>query len=333
VTKKVSPTAKKAKTAPKAIVPIAAVPVASKAAAPALPHKPSDKLPASSDPLQRYFTEVSRYPILSAEEEAIVSRHYQEHQDTESAQKLVLSNLRLVVKIAMEYRNAFHNLLDLIQEGNMGLMRAVQKFDPEKGVRFVSYAAWWVRAYILKYILDNFRLVKIGTTQAQKKLFFNLMKEKERMEREGFIPSAKLLSERMDVKEREVEEMQIRMGSRDMELDAPKAGFDGGALNLDFLSDANSESPEQTAEDDELRGILLNNLEQFTGGLQDKERKIFHERLFAEIPKTLQEIADAYGITRERIRQIENKVIHKMQDFFKAKGMAVDVAGTLHRDH
>ena len=169
--------------------------------------------------------EVSQYPILTPEEEREVAIHFKEHGDKESAQKLVLSNLRLVVKIAMEYRSAYYNTLDLIQEGNLGLMRAVQKYDVERGVRFTSYSAWWVRAFILKFILDNFKLVKIGTTQAQKKLFYNLMKEKDKIEKMGITPTAKMISENLDVKEAEVVEMQKRLGSRDMELDAPRKGL------------------------------------------------------------------------------------------------------------
>jgi RNA polymerase sigma-32 factor len=288
-----------------------------------LPVPAKSDLPAKQDPLQRYMMEVGRYPILSAEEEAIVARHYKEHQDKGSAQKLVLSNLRLVVKIAMEYRSAFQNVLDLIQEGNVGLMRAVEKYDVEKNVRFSSYAAWWVRAYILKFVLDNFRLVKIGTTQAQKKLFFNLMREKENMEKLGFKPTPKLLSEKLNVKEAEVNEMEVRMGSREMELDAPKAHFDG-ASNMDFLSGSDG-SVEDKIEQNELQNMLLQHLEEFTVTLKDKEKQIFSERLFAEVPKTLQEIADEYKISRERIRQIENRVVVKMRDFFKAKGMSVDI--------
>lgn len=278
---------------------------------------------ALRDPLQKYMEEVNRYPILSPEEEAATARHYQEHQDKESAQKLVLSNLRLVVKLAIEYRNAYLNTLDLIQEGNMGLMRAVQKYDLGKGVRFTSYAAWWVRAFILKYILDNFRLVKVGTTQAQKKLFFNLMKEKERIERLGFVPTAKLLSERMAVKESDVREMELRMGSRELELDAPKPHFEG-ALNMDFVADG-QEAADQKTEQAQLKDILLKHLEEFTTQLSVKEKQIFSQRLFTEVPKTLQDIADAYGITRERIRQIENRLVGKMQKFFAEKGLKVDI--------
>lgn len=275
------------------------------------------------DSLQRYMQEVGRYPMLTSEEEERFARHYQKFQDKESAQSLVLANLRLVVRIAMEYRSAFNNMLDLIQEGNIGLMRAVEKYDVEKNVRFSSYAAWWVRAYILKFIIDNYRLVKVGTTQAQKKLFFNLIKEKEKIEKLGFTPTPKLLSERLNVKEDEVREMEVRMGSREVELDAPRANYDG-VKNLDFLP-AGSESIQESLEQSELQDILLKNIEEFTSALKTKEKQIFTERLFAEVPRTLQEIADEYDITRERIRQIENRVVDKMRSFFKDKGLDIDV--------
>lgn len=284
-----------------------------------------------SDPFYKYMEEVSRYPILSLDEEREAAEHYREHGDKESAQKLVLSNLRLVVKIAMEYRSAYYNLLDLIQEGNMGLMRAVQKYDLERGVRFTSYAAWWVRAFILKYILDNFRLVKVGTTQAQKKLFFNLMKEKEKIESMGIIATPKLISEKLNVKEREVIEMQKRMGAKEMELDAPRKGFEG-AMNMDFLESNDSEGADEKVEKNELKEILLNNLGEFTKSLNEKEQRIFSERLFSEVPKTLQEIADEYGITRERIRQIEARLIKNMKKFFTEKGMDIDVDAPIKKD-
>lgn len=290
-------------------------------------HKPSDLIP--TDPLKRYMVEVSRYPILTPEEEHEIAEHYQKNQDKESAQKLVLANLRLVVKIAMEYRSAYYNALDLIQEGNMGLMRAVQKYDAGRGVRFTSYAAWWVRAFILKFILDNFRLVKVGTTQAQKKLFFNLMKEKERIEKLGFTASSHMLSEQLDVKEKDVIEMEGRMGAREMELDAPRKGFEG-ALNMDFLATDDDRQDAQT-EHNQLQEILMQNLDEFVKSLSEKEQRIFSFRLFTEVPKTLQEIATQYGITRERVRQIEEKMIKKMRVFFAKKGLQVDV-GTSHPD-
>ncbi|OVE80985.1 hypothetical protein BVY03_04825 [bacterium K02(2017)] len=300
----------------------AMVPVPKGANLPAVT-KTSELIP--TDPLNRYMIEVSQYPILTAEEEKEVAEHYREHEDKESAQKLVLSNLRLVVKIAIEYRSSFYNVLDLIQEGNLGLMRAVQKFDLDRGVRFTSYAAWWVRAYILKYILDNFRLVKVGTTQAQKKLFFNLVKEKEKIEKMGIIPTAKIISENLDVKEREVVEMQKRLGSREVELDAPRKNFEG-ALNMDFIADKDEQiDAADQAETNQLKGILLKHLDEFTGSLNEKEQTIFAQRLFSELPKTLQEIANQYGITRERIRQIEARVIKKMRGFFGEKGLSVEM--------
>ena len=274
------------------------------------------------------MTEVSRYPLLSPEEESRLARHYKEYGDKKSAQLLVLSNLRLVVKITMEYRSAYSNLMDLIQEGNLGLMRAVEKFDVSKNVRFSSYAVWWVRAYVLKFILDNFRLVKVGTTQAQKKLFFNLMREKERMEQLGFKPTTKLLASRLGVKETDVNQMEVRMGGREMELDAPKTSHDSTARNIDFISSKEDVRVDDVLEKNELKDILLKNLDEFVKELGEKERHIFFDRLFAEIPKTLQDIADEYKITRERIRQIEERTIKKMQKFFKKKGMDVDVHST-----
>jgi RNA polymerase sigma-32 factor len=293
--------------------------------------KSSSKLPAVTrskspdllDPVKQYMQEISRYPLLTPEEEEQLARKYIDDGDTTSGQRLVIGNLRLVVKIAMEYTKAFHNILDLIQEGNVGLMRAVEKFDPDRKVRFSSYAAWWIRAFILKYLIDNFRLVKIGTTQAQKKLFFNLMKEKEKIESLGIKATPKLLAEKLDVKEREVKEMEIRMGSREVELDAPKAGFDKGH-RLDDLSQT-TESAADHVEQSELKNVLLNNLDEFTNTLNEKEKNVFTNRLFSEVPLTLQDIANDYGISRERIRQIENKVVKKMRAFFKDKGLNVDV--------
>lgn len=277
------------------------------------------------DPLQQYMSEVARYPLLSPEEEGRIARHYKEYKDKQSAQALVLANLRLVVKIAMEYRSAYVGLLDLIQEGNVGLMRAVEKYDVDKKVRFSSYASWWIRAYILKFIIDNFRLVKIGTTQAQKKLFFNLMKEKEKMEKLGFRPTPALLAERLDVKEQEIKHMEIRMRAREMELDAPRSKDNAeSARHIDFLE---SQDPdvEEALEKSELQDMLLKHLEEFTSQLKFKEKKIFYDRLFSEVPKTLQEIANDYGISRERIRQIEARLVEKMRKFFKEKGMDMDI--------
>ncbi len=298
------------------------VPVIVKESKALVPLSP-DRHPATLDPLTRYLNEIGKFPILSREEEEEVVKHYTEFQDKESAQKLIVSNLRLVVKIAMEYKRAFQNILDLIQEGNMGLMRAVGKYDPTKGTRFSYYASWWIRAFILKYIVDNFKLVKIGTTQAQKKLFYNLSRERQRLESQGFAAGTQILSERLDVKEKEVIEMQQRMGT-DMSLDAPNPYMDG-QINMDFFS-SEGPSSEDKVEQSELKKRLFENLNEFVGTLGDKEKNIFQKRLYSEVPKTLQEIADEYGITRERIRQLEERVVKKLKTFFQGKGFEVDAA-------
>src|SRR5881409_320101 len=186
------------------------------------------------DPLQRYLTEIRRYPLLTREEEHRLAVEYKEFGNIEAAYKLVTSNLRLVVMIAREYQRALRNLFDLIQEGNIGLMEAVKKFDPYRGIRFPSYAVWWIRAYIIRYLMNNFRMVKVGTTQAQRRLFFNLQKEKQRLEAEGFEVSPKLIARRLDVKPSEVVEMEQRMSGRDLSVDSP-IGTDEEGTMLDLL--------------------------------------------------------------------------------------------------
>src|SRR4029079_3583242 len=194
------------------------------------------------DNLARYLAEIRRIPILSREEEHALGVDWKEKGDRQAAWRLVTSNLRLVVMVARDYQRAVHNLLDLVQEGNVGLLEAVKQFDPYRGVRFPSYAVWWIRAYIIRYIMNNWRMVKVGTTQAQRKLFFNLQKERDRLEREGFSPTPKLIAQGLGVKEREGVEMQQRLSGRDVSVDAPVDG-DGDATMLDFLA-----SPAQTAD-------------------------------------------------------------------------------------
>lgn len=185
--------------------------------------------------LQRYLAEVRRYPYLTKEEELALFREYQTKDSRDAAVKLILANLRVSVAIASEYLHTGADHMDLIQEGNVGLMQAIKKFDPAKNVRFHAYAAWWVRAYILRYLLNTYRLVKVGTTQDQRKLFYNLRKEKARLEREGFSPDAKLLADRLNVSERDVVEMDQRMGSWEVSLDQPLAPDNDGGTLLDIL--------------------------------------------------------------------------------------------------
>ena len=265
------------------------------------------------DPLQRYLAEIRRFSILSREEEHKLAVEYKEYGNLEAAYKLVTSNLRLVVMIAREYQKSFKNLLDLVQEGNMGLMEAVKNFDPYRGVRFPSYAVWWIRAYMIRYIMNDWRMVKIGTTQAQRKLFFNLQKEKDRIEAEGLAPGPKLLAQRLNVKEDEVIEMEQRLASRDLSVDVP-IGDDDEATLLHFLPD-NKQSPEEEYAESQQKQLLQEKMEQFGKNLKDKELVIYRERLLNEAPLTLREIGDKYGISRERVRQIEERVKKKLKNF------------------
>ena len=265
------------------------------------------------DPLQRYLAEIRRFPVLSRDEEHKLAVDFKEFGNLEAAYKLVMGNLRLVVMIAREYQKAFKNLLDLVQEGNMGLMEAVKNFDPYRGVRFPSYAVWWIRAYIIRYIMSDWRMVKIGTTQAQRKLFFNLQKEKEKLEAEGITPGPKLLAQRLNVKENEVIEMEQRLGSRDLSVDVPIGEGDEATL-LNFLADE-KQSPEDQFAETQYRELLREKMAQFAKGLKDKELVIYRERLLNEDPLTLREIGEKYGISRERVRQIEERVKKKLKTY------------------
>ncbi|MDR3607286.1 MAG: RNA polymerase factor sigma-32 [Oligoflexia bacterium] len=271
------------------------------------------------DPLRRYMEEVRRYPLLDPHEEFELAMKLHRDGDLDAAKRLVQANLRLVVKIAFEYRNIYSNMLDLIQEGNVGLMKAVSKFDPAKGARVGYYASWWIRSYILKYLLDNFRLVKIGTTQAQKKLFYHLMREKERLEAQGLLAGPKLLAEKLHVRERDVVEMEQRLSGHGAELsiDTPiDSKGESAATHGDFMSDEHEGADDRLAQSELLR-LLERRLPEFEKTLGDKERSLLKDRLLAEEPKTLQEVADLYGLTRERARQIEAKVIQKLREFLK----------------
>jgi RNA polymerase sigma-32 factor len=280
-----------------------------------------------SDPLRRYLDEVRRHPLLDPEEEIRLVAKMHKDGDIDAAKRLVQANLRLVVKIALEYRSMYNNLLDLIQEGNIGLMKAVSKFDPTKGARLGYYSSWWIRSYILKYLLDNFRLVKVGTTQAQKKLFYHLMREKERLEAQGLLAGPKLLAEKLNVREKDVIEMEQRLSGRgaEMSLDAPVGSHSGDSeggttSHRDFLADDHEGADDALARNQMLE-VLRDRLPAFRKLLNDKELKLLQDRLLAEEPKTLQEVADLYGLTRERARQIEAKVVAKLREFL---GSAID---------
>lgn len=279
------------------------------------------------DPLAKYLQEVSRYPMLTDEEEKRLAKLYHEKHDIEAARTLVTTHLRLVIRIAMEYKNAYQNILDLIQEGNVGLLQAVKHFNPDKGARLAYYASWWIRSYILKYILDNFRLIKLGTTKTQRKLFYNLMQEKQKIESMGYVATPAVLSKRLGVKESEVVEMQKRLTQPEFALEAPAKAHagEGEKILSDFL--ASDETPiEEKLAREETEDILKSKLAEFANTLNEREVKIFKDRLISELPMTLQDIADEYGITKERVRQLEERIIEKLKTFFKERGIEV---GTL----
>jgi RNA polymerase sigma-32 factor len=278
-----------------------------------------ENLPVLSNPaLHRYLQEISQYELLSREETDELATRFRETGDQDAAYRLVSSNLRLVVKIAMDFQKYWmQNFMDLIQEGNVGLVQATKKFDPYRGVKFSYYAAYWIRAYVLKFIMDNWRLVKIGTTQAQRKLFFSLNKERKLLESQGFDAEPKLLAQRLSVKEREVVEMSQRMDSWDVSLESPVRS-DSDDEQKNFIP---NEGPgiESMVAGKEMKVKLAELLDILKKKLNDKEKMILDKRLLTDEPLTLQNIADSFGISRERVRQIEVNLLKKMRKFFEAE--------------
>jgi RNA polymerase sigma-32 factor len=276
-----------------------------------------ENLPAVSNPaLHRYLKEISQYELLSREETEELAVRFREEGDPEAAYRLVSANLRLVVKVAMDFQKYWmQNFMDLIQEGNVGLVQATKKFDPYRGVKFSYYAAYWIRAYILKFIMDNWRLVKIGTTQAQRKLFFSLNKEKKLLEAQGFKPDVKLLAERLNVKESEVIEMGQRMDGWDVSLEAPVRS-DSEDEQKSFLPH-NGPGIEDIVAGHEVRERISGILKGIDDKLNAKEKVILTARLLNDEPETLQNIADQFGISRERVRQIEVNLLKKLKGVFE----------------
>mgnify|MGYP001440937490 FL=1 len=294
-----------------------------------------ENLPVLSNPaLHRYLQEISQYELLSREETDELATRFRETGDQEAAYRLVSSNLRLVVKVAMDFQKYWmQNFMDLIQEGNVGLVQATKKFDPYRGVKFSYYAAYWIRAYVLKFIMDNWRLVKIGTTQAQRKLFFSLNKERKLLESQGFSAETKLLADRLNVKEREVIEMSQRMDNWDVSLESPVRS-DSEDEQKSFIP-SNGPGIESMVAGKEMRLRLHELLEQLKDKLNDKEKMILEKRLLTDEPMTLQNIADMFVISRERVRQIEVNLLKKMRkyleeempdivDFFDGEKIAVN---------
>jgi RNA polymerase sigma-32 factor len=270
---------------------------------------------ARYDPMQAYMRDVQRHRLLTREEEHEAAVRYYEKGDLEAAAKLVTANLRLVVKIAYDYRRAHKHIPDLIQEGSIGLMQAVKKYDPYKGVKLSTYAAWWIRAYILRFILNNARLVKLGTTQAQRKLFFNLKKERARLSAMGIDPTPEAIGARLNVPAEEVVHMERRLAAGDMSLDAPMRGAeDDSRTRLDFLVE-NTRAIDDALADAEVNELLSGKIHEFGATLAGKDARIFAARMLADEPRTLQELGQEFGVSRERVRQLEKRLHMKLKDY------------------
>jgi len=270
------------------------------------------ELPAVTGTLDIYIAEINRFPILTAEEEFKVAVQLKKYNDMAAAEKLVVSNLRFVVKIAHEYRNYGLKLSDLIQEGNIGLMHAVKKFDPYKGYRLISYAVWWIRAYMQNYIIKSWSLVKIGTTQAQRKLFFKLSQEKKRLENlSQKSPEFAEIAESLGVKVVEIEEMDLRLSNRDLSLDA-SVSEDGEMTHIDHLTYEGEDQETSLIKQEEL-SLVKRDIAGALAKLNEKEKYIIKHRVMADNPLTLQEVGDRYRITRERARQIEKQALKKLR--------------------
>lgn len=272
---------------------------------------------AVSDPVSLYLAEVRKYPLLTREQELELSKKYYETHDPLVAQQLVTANLRFVVKVAAEYSKFGAKMIDLIQEGNMGLMHAVREFNPYKGVRLITYAVWWIRGYIQEYLMKQYSLVKIGTTQNQKKLFYQLQREKDQLDALGNGPDIKLLSSKLGIPEDEVEMMSQRMSGRDVSLDAPIS--DSGNLRIGDLQRMGTAAPDEELSRQEEIENLKESIEDLRKDLSDREKIILEERLLADEPLTLQEIGEKYGITREAVRQMEARLMKKIKEKVSGK--------------
>lgn len=267
-------------------------------------------------PLQRYLLEIRRFKPLTAEEEFELAVRYREDGDHAAAYRLVTANLSLVVKIARIYARVYHSIIDLIQEGNIGLIEAVKRFDPHRGNRLPTYASWWIKAYIIKFVIDNFRIVRVGTTNERRRLLFNLRQEKERLRQQGIEPTHELLAERLNVSEEDVRAVEGNIESGELRLDE-FVGEDEKVRYVDTLQ-ATEEAMDERLARGELKDLFNRKLEEFAGTLSERELVILHERLIAEEPKTLQEIADRFGVTREAIRLNEKSLYKRIKAYMES---------------
>ncbi len=271
---------------------------------------------ALADPFELYLFDVSQYGLLSREEEKALAVKVREENDEEAAHKLVTSNLRLVVKIAMDFQRYWsRGLMDLIQEGNVGLLHAVRKFDPYRGIKLSYYASFWIKAYMLKFLMDNWKLVKIGTTQNQRKLFFNLEKERNKLIAQGCEPEPKMLAERLEVREEEIIEMTQRLGSHDISIDAPLR--EDSKIEYRDLLPSSETGMEEKVFNKQRRKVFSTEIKRFREELSKREVDIFDNRIIAENPETLQQIGDKHGISRERVRQVEKRIVSHAKKWFE----------------
>ncbi len=286
---------------------------------PATPHQDSS--------IGAYLHEVRRHPLMTPETEHDVAVRFRATADPRLAAQLVNANLRLVIKIAKEHRRAHNQLSDLVQEGNLGLIQAVGKYDPSRGVKFASYASWWIRAYILKFVMSNYRLVKLGTTQAQRRLFFNLRKEREKLERKGLEVSPKQLAAALDVTEEEVVEMARRLDASDASLDVPPRGERERTVR--DIAAAPESRPDVNVESSEFKTILVDKLHAFGATLRGRDLAIFNDRLFNDEPLTLAQLAARFGLSRERIHQLESRLKHQIREYLEDEIDEIDEIGAI----
>jgi len=286
-------------------------------------------LPVATDSFEHYMVQINRFQLLEPEEEHALAKRYYEDEDLDAAHKLITANLRFVVKVAHEYRAYGMKMLDLVQEGNIGLMMAVKKFDPEHGTRLITYAVWWIRAYIHNYIIRTWSLVKIGTTQAQKKLFFKLRQTRDAIRRisgntsdTGNPEETSAIADELEVRDDEVESMALRMSARDTSLDVQIKDNENHSL-LDTLTD-NRASQEDLLLHHEKTLLLTSQVDASLKKLNPREQQIIQQRILSENPKTLQELADHFGVSRERIRQLEKNALRKMKEVLEP-GLPADI--------
>jgi len=290
------------------------------------PRRVSSTMPALSTPratmpardlLNHYLAELRKYPLLTPEEEKEVAIAYYEHGDQQAGERLVTANLRLVVKLAFQYHRQWSNVLDLIQEGNVGLVQALSRYDPYRGIRFSSYAQYWIRAMILRFLMDNYRLVRLGSTRAARQLFFQLRKERERLIKEGLQPKTKLIAERLSVSEKEVIAVDRHMRAPAMSIDAPLSEGEGRAL-VDIMPDEDAVGPETNVLRGQLQDVVKQKLAVFAETLHDeREMAIWHERLVAHEPLSLSALGQRFGVSKERIRQLEVRIRRNLKNYLR----------------